>query len=157
MTCSTKTACEILDKLLDQIEEYLMMQDHEDGLEIIVNSILDTKAENITHQKFNHIITSMYQKLAIQDRKTEYAPDRAFREIAWLLESYYKGDETVGYDGAFYDAVSQGREGLIVVLARIREIILSVSRKRFVTFVISSNVDPSNWHLRKAIVKEAIG
>jgi hypothetical protein len=156
MMSSTKLAHEILDALLDRIEECLMLQDHDEYLEIVIDRILHTDAENINHKNFNQIITSMYRQITIQERKTECTPDEAFREISWMLETYYKGNETFGYDGALYDAASNGREGLIMVLARILEVIVSVTRTNRITYLVCASVDPLDWHLRKALVKEIL-
>lgn len=147
---STKAAYEILDTLLERIEECLMSYDHDTYLETIIDSILATDTENVTHQMFKHIITSLYQQMTCGEHKTESV---VFGEIAWLLETYYKGDETLGYNGAFYDATRCGGEGLIKVLPRILAMILSVTLTKRITYLICSSIDPLDWHLRETIVK----
>ena len=77
----------------------------------------------------------------------------ALNEVIWLIENHYRGYETHGYDGAVFDALSQGEGGILLILERLTATIKSIERTKYIDWIISSTVDPLNWSLRKELVR----
>ena len=146
---------EQLDTLVNLLNEEVLIKEIDQPLEKAINSFAFKLVEKMTYKEFNGIMASFYQYLnqhgLIVTRKLSNAD--ALNEVIWLIENHYRGYETSGYDGAVFDALSQGEEGILLILERLTAMIKSIERTKYIDFIISSTVDPSNWSLRKELVK----
>ena len=146
---------EQLDTILNLLNEEVLFKEIDQPLELAVNSFVFELPAKMTYREFNGIMASFYQHLTQHGlritRKLSNAD--ALNEVIWLIENHYQGYETYGYDGAVFDALSQGEEGMLLILERLTATIKSIERTKYIDFIISSNVDPSNWQLRKELVK----
>jgi hypothetical protein len=153
MMNSTKEAEEILETLLERLGECQSSIDTDEYLELAINIFTATDREKITHKEFNRILTSVYQHIILRELKTECTPDEALREIAWILEYRYRGNETQGYDDALFDAASEGGDGLLRVLGRVLGIIAQMTRTKLSNFQLYSSLDPLDWHLKVRVTE----
>jgi len=146
---------EQLDIILNLLNEEVLFKEIDQPLELAVNSFVFELPAKMTYREFNGIMASFYQHLTQHGlritRKLSNAD--ALNEVIWLIENHYRGYETSGYDGAVFDALSQGEEGILLILERLTATIKSIERTKYLAWVISSTVDPSNWQLRKELVK----
>ena len=146
---------EQLDTILNLLNEEVLFKEIDQPLELAVNSFVFELPAKMTYKEFNGIMASFYQYLNQHGlritRKLSNAD--ALNEVIWLIENHYRGYETSGYDGAVFDALSQGEEGMLLILERLTATIKSIERTKYIDCIISSTVDPSNWQLRKELVK----
>ena len=146
---------EQLDTILNLLNEEVLLKEIDQPLEKAINSFAFKLVEKMTYKEFNGIMASFYQYLNQHGlritRKLSNAD--ALNEVIWLIENHYRGYETYGYDGAVFDALSQGEEGILLILERLTATIKSIERTKYIDFIISSTVDPSNWQLRKELVR----
>ena len=85
-------------------------------------------------------------------RITRHLSDQeALVEAVSLLENYYQGIDSSGYDGALLDATGNDQEGLGYVLSQLAESIKAVERKKYVQWVFFSTIDQSDWEIRRRI------
>jgi len=146
---------EQLDTILNLLNEEVLFKEIDQPLELAANSFAFKLAEKMTYKEFNGIMASFYQHLnqyGLRIRR-KLANADALSEVIWLIESHYRGYETSGYDGAVFDALSQGEEGILLILERLTATIKSIERTKYIDWIISSTVDPSNWQLRRELVK----
>ena len=143
--------------ILDQILELLNEKNIADKIdkpiaEAVQNQKINTIG-NCTKNEFSRIITSVYMCIfshenfdIIGDKETE-----ARGETIWILEKYYKGNETTGYDGALFDATLNSSDGLQLVLERFIEIIKTLEQNKYIAQTFNILIDPSDWKLRYEI------
>ena len=146
---------EQLDTLVNLLNEEILIKKIDQPLEKAINSFAFKLVEKMTYKEFNGIMASFYQHLnqhGLRIRR-KLSNAHALNEVIWLIENHYRGYDTQGYDGAVLDALSQGEEGILLILERLTATITSIERTKYIDFIISSIVDPSNWQLRKELVK----
>jgi hypothetical protein len=76
----------------------------------------------------------------------------ALSEAIFLLEAYYQGGYTEGYDGALFDAMQGNLEGLELVLSRLGESIKTIERSKYVNWVFADHFDRLDWEARRQLV-----
>jgi hypothetical protein len=146
----------ILATLLERLEDDVLLNGIDTSLDLSWHIFILDQCENITHEKFNTTIASFYRQIfghGIMD-DLEMTSAEAFGEAVFIIERYYRGNETRGYDGALFD--TQGDEGLALVLDRIIEIIKSEERRKRIYWIIQSTFDPADWDLKKDLSIEIL-
>ncbi len=148
----------ILAILISKIDGFVLFEQIDAPLNRCLDSFTVDQPENLTHKEFNAVITAYYQHLNLHGlaNPRRLSSSTAFSEVLWILEKHYRGPETTGYDGAFLDALIQGQEGLRLTVERILQIIKSENRKQYVSWVIQSTIDPSDWHAKKKLAADLI-
>jgi hypothetical protein len=110
------------------------------------------------HKDFNKIIGNFYKYLCQNGleihKETRYS--EALGEIVWLLEKSYQGYETRGYDGAYFDALSEDNEGLDFILQRVVEILKQINRRKYISWLITSTIDALDWDLKVQLVSDIL-
>lgn len=119
-----------------------------------INSIL----QNNSGKKFEKIFTAIYMDFYYPEMEERTGKPRqaAFTEVVWMLEKYYRGNETTGFDGALYDATQNQAEDIQLVLARFVEIIRNIEQKKYLNGLLNSIIDPGNWDLKYTLVQEIL-
>jgi hypothetical protein len=148
----------VIETLISEIDEYVLFEKIDAPLNRCFESFSIDQPKNLTHKQFNAVITAFYQHLNLHGltNPRRLSSSEAFSEVLWILERHYRGPETTGYDGAFLDALNQGQEGLRLTVERILQIIKSEQRKHYISWVIQSTIDPSDWNAKKKLVEDLI-
>ena len=108
------------------------------------------------HEKFIRAIAVIVKHLYLEGLRLSInlSERSALNEAIWLLEKYYKGYETDQYDGAYYDTINEGPEGMKFISTKIVEILKSLERNKYISWVLRKNIDPRDWEQRKRMVEE---
>ena len=148
----------ILGILVSKIDGFVLFEQIDAPLNRCLDSFTVDQPENLTHAEFNAVITAFYQHLNLYGlaNPRRLSSSAAFSEVVWILEKYYKSQHIGGYEGALFDALSQGQEGLRLTVERILQVIKSEKRQQYVSWVIQSTIDPSDWHAKKKLVEDLI-
>jgi hypothetical protein len=141
----------ILKKIFESLNNEVLFEQIDHPLDMAMETFVHQEPALITHKNFNTLITKFYQHLNIHCFKKDLCDSEAFKEVSWLIEVHYRGDDSKGYDGAYYDAVNEGYD---LFLARLINIFKSIERDKYVNWVIHSNIDPTDWTLMKKMVEE---
>ena len=109
-------------------------------------------------QQFTNILTEFYQHLSQVGlkRTANLAESKAFKEVLWILEHYYRGNKTKGFDGAFYDALKYGETGMEFILEAVVGFIKSIERTKYISWIVHTSFDPSNWFVKKKLVEDIL-
>ena len=107
----------------------------------------------LSHSDFNRVIadfvSGIYQKGLRLPR--HLSGQEALTEAVSLLEKYYQGIDSKGYDGALLDAAGNDQEGLGYVLSQLAESIKTVERDKYVRWVFADTIDQSDWEALRRI------
>lgn len=140
---------QILNEVLGLLNEEVLINKIDIPIEKALRLYSITKPGNCTIIEFKQMITALY--MHIYNKESE-----ALKESIWILEKYYKGDETTGYDGALYDATKSSSDGVQLVIERFSEIIKTLERSKYITQTLTTLIDPSDWNLRYEITAELL-
>ena len=148
----------ILDELFGHLNEQVLVDKIDIPIEKASRLYSITESVNCTSKEFRQIIASIYRRIYEQEtiEFTFYNESEALIQAIWILEKYYKGYETTGYDGALYDTTKNSSDGLEIVLERFIEIIKTIERNKYITQTFQSLLDPSDWNLRYEITIELL-
>lgn len=147
------TAEKAIDTLVSLLNEQRISRKIDAPIDAAVQEFqFDVKAP-FSHSDFNRIIGAfvghLYQKgLRLPRHLSE---EEALTEAISLLERYYQGVNSKGYDGALMDGAGDSLEGLEYVLFHLAESIKAVERNKYVQWVFFNIVDQSDWEARQRI------
>ncbi len=113
--------------------------------ELSINSIHQYLVEFYKHIRCNGILPSI-----------EISNDKASQEIIWILESNYKGYETIGYEGFLFDFIHGNNEDRQLVIDRLLMIIKSLARTKYLSFIFTSKIDPLDWYKKYDLTNELL-
>ncbi|MBC8402872.1 MAG: hypothetical protein H8E14_15410 [Candidatus Marinimicrobia bacterium] len=114
--------------------------------------------QNNSGKKFEEILITIFMDFYYPEirERTEKIRQATFTEVVWMLEKYYRGNETEGFDGALYDATQNQAENIQIVLARFVEIIRTIEQKKYINGLLNFMIDPGSWDLKYTLVQEIL-
>jgi hypothetical protein len=143
----------ILDTIINLLNEERMAREIDEPIDLTVKAFQIKTELPLSHSDFNCVITDfmcrIYQKGLRLPR--HLSDQEALAEAVSLLEKYYQGFNSRGYDGALLDAGGNHQEGLGYVLSQLAESIKAVEREKYVKWVFFSTIDQSDWEIRRHI------
>ena len=144
---------ELLDTIMDLLNEERMAREIDECIDLAVETFQVKVKVPLSHSDFNRLIAGfvrrIYQKgLRLPRRLSEQA---ALAEAVSLLEKYYQGIRTGGYDEALVDAAGNDLEGLEYVLSQLAESIKAVEREKYMKWVFVDTVDQLDWETHRRI------
>jgi hypothetical protein len=149
---------QILDRVLDLLNEKNIADKIDVRIEKALQLYSIIELGNCSSDEFKKIIASLYMRIYGKEtmESTFNNEDEALKEAIWILEKYYKGNETAGYDGALFDATLNSSDGLQLVLERFIEIIKTKEQNKYITQTFNTLIDPSDWKLRYEITVDLV-
>ena len=148
----------IIDEILDALSE--------ETLQILINDPIDRAVKTFpfrfervdSHRAFILILGAFIQHLYKQGLRAprNLADAEAQEEALWFLERHYRGEHVQGFEGACLDAMCGSRFGLEGLLDKIAAIQKDQERQKYISWVLTSNIDPSDWQLRMQLTEEYI-
>ena len=142
--------------MMEELDTIFMMLDP-GTIDRLVNRPIDAALEEftydepkpMTHAGFNRIISQFVLTLPDSTGNQE----DALTEAIWILENTYRGEKTLGYDGAFFDACDPS-VGMDAVLYQLVQGIKIVKQKAYVSSIIARYIDPLDWDQRVEIAEK---
>ena len=143
----------ILDTIINLLNEERVARTIDEPIDLTVKAFqLKVKAP-LSHSEFNRVIaefvSGIYKKGLRLPR--HLSGQEALTEAVSLLEKYYQGIYSKGYDEALLDAAGNDQEGLRYVLSQLAESIKTVERDKYVRWVFANTIDQSDWETRRRI------
>lgn len=144
----------ILDKVVYLLGQERIFAEVDQPIDQAIGAFrLETRGP-LSHARFNQIVTEFIRRIYRMGIRLarNLSSTEAFCEALFLLESYYEGGYTTGYDGALLDAMAQSMEGLEWVLYRLGESIKEVERNKYINWVFAAHVNCLDWETRRHLV-----
>jgi hypothetical protein len=147
---------DILENILDTLSEDKMQEIIDDPIDQAVNSFSYPLETVNNHREFNRTMGAFVLHLYKHGlRASRNLTDPEAREEAiWFLEQNYSEEKTKGYDGALLNALSDNPSGISGVLGKIAQAFKDRERNNYSFWVLTSNIDPSDWQLRIQLTQE---
>ena len=143
----------ILDTIINLLNEERVVREIDEPIDLTVKSFQLKVKVPLSHSDFNRVIaefvSGIYQKGLRLPR--HLSDQEALTEAVSLLEKYYQGIDSCGYDGALLDAAGNDQEGLGYVLSQLAESIKAVEREKYVQWVFADTVDQLDWEAHRRI------
>jgi hypothetical protein len=138
---------------MNLLNEERMAREIDERIDLAVETFQVKVKVPLSHSDFNRLIAGfvrrIYQKgLRLPRRLSEQG---ALAEAVSLLEKYYQGIRTRGYDEALVDAAGNDLEGLEYVLSQLAESIKAVEREKYMKWVFADTVDQLDWEAHRRI------
>ena len=130
----------ILDTIIDLLNGERMTREIDEPIDLTVKAFQIKTKLPLSHSDFNRVIAEFVRRIYQKGlRITRHLSDQeALAEAVSLLENYYQGIDSRGYDGALLDATGNDQESLGYVLSQLAESIKAVERKKYVQWVFSA-------------------
>jgi len=133
----------MLDDIINLLNEERVVREIDEPIDLTVKAFQLKVKVPFSHSDFNRVISGfvrdLYQKGLRLPR--QLSDQEALIEAVSLLEKYYQGIDSMGYDGALLDARGNDQEGLEYVLSQLAESIKTVERKKYERWVFADTVD----------------
>jgi len=144
----------VLDTIMDLLNEERISSEVDEPIDYATQGFRLEVTTPISHAGFNRLVAAFVQNIYRQALRLQryLSEQEAFTEAVFLLESYYEGGYTKGYDGALLDATGSNLEGLELVLSRLAESIKVAERVKYVEWVFADNVYHLDWKTRYRII-----
>jgi hypothetical protein len=145
----------ILDTIMDLLSEERVAREIDEPIEMAAERFQEEVKVPLSHSDYNRVITKFARGIYEQGlRLSRHLSDReALTEAVSLLEKYYQGIDTRGYDEALVEATGNNIEGLEYVLSMLKESIKAVERKKYVQWVFADTVDPLDWEAHRRLAE----
>jgi hypothetical protein len=142
-----------IDTIMDLLNEEQMVRAIDERIDLAVKAFQLKVKVPLSHSDFNRVITGFVRDLYRKGLRLprHLSEQEALAEAVSLLEKYYQGMHTRGYDGAVLDAAGDDLEGLEYVLSQLAESIKAVEREKYVKWVFADTVDQSDWETCRCI------
>jgi hypothetical protein len=143
----------LLDTIMDLLNEERMAREIDERIGLAVETFQVKVKVPLSHSDFNRVISGFVRDLYQKGlRLSRYlSGQEALTEAVSLLEKYYQGNHTNGYDGALLDAAGNDLEGLESILSQLAESIKAVEREKYMKWVFADTVDQLDWEARRRI------
>ena len=145
-----------LNKIMEILNEEVLFKKIDEPLDEALRKFSYSLSAEITQKEFNSVMKSFIEHLknyGIIILTTQVKGSES-SEIIWLTEKYYRGHETKGYEGALYDVITQGSEGIESVLEGIIETIKISEREKYISCIITKYFILLDWDMKKEILSE---
>jgi hypothetical protein len=143
----------ILDTIINLLNEDRVVREIDEPIDLTVKAFQIKTKLPLSHSDFNRVIAEFVRRIYQKGlRLPRHLSDQeALAEAVSLLENYYQGINSSGYDDALLDAAGNDQEGLGYVLSQLAESIKAVEREKYVHWVFFSTIDQSDWEIRRRI------
>ena len=133
----------LLDTIMDLLNEERMAREIDERIDLAVETFQVKVKVPLSHSDFNRVISGFVRNIYHKGLRLSrhLSNQEALTEAVSLLEKYYQGIDSMGYDGALLDARGNDQEGLEYVLSQLAESIKTVERKKYERWVFADTVD----------------
>jgi len=140
----------ILNKILQLLDEELLKKQLDERIDRAITTFQFDSQKQFSLQTFHKVISDfikhLYEHSVILPKKL--SPSQACSEAISTLEQYYQGSHSNGYYAAYLDASNSQINGIQIILTSLGEIIKIIERQKYIKWVFSSNIDPSDWQTK---------
>jgi hypothetical protein len=148
-------AVEIVHEVLELIDEQYLYEYIDKFIEEAAAGFKFNGKAVMTHQDFIHVIGDFIHYINKTGFRIhqEMSIAQVRAEAVALLEEYYQGPYSRGYDTAFLDLLNSKLVGLEYILSQLVEIIKATAREKHINWVYLSRITPLDWPTRYQIAE----
>ena len=144
-----------LDKILSLLDEKSISEITYGPIDSALLKVIPVSEQVKDHLSFNRLIASFIQNIRRPAGPSHPEEDsEAMEEALWFIRNYYSESCDDSYDIALADALDDESCGVEFVLERIGGKLKEIERQRYISWVITSHIDPSDWKLRVSLAEE---
>jgi len=145
----------ILDRVLKLLDDQIIQGAVDLPIREATASFEFHKVEHITYERFIKETGKFIQHIYLNglDPKQKLTQKQAEAEAIAVLELGYQNAYGKGFYAAYLDSQNQNFDSLEFILNQISEIIVQRTKDRYVHWVITTQIEPLDWHSRCRIVK----
>jgi len=144
-----------LDEILSLFDEGLISEIIDGPIDSALLKVIPVSEQVKDHRSFNRLIASFIQNIRRPAGPSHPEEDsEAMEEALWFIRNYYSESGDDSYDIALADALDDESCGVEFVLERIGEKLKEIERQRYISWVTTSHIDPSDWKLRVSLAEE---
>jgi len=156
---NTKLKAEkILNKILQLLDEDLLKVQIDERINKAITTFKFNSEKQFSLQTFHKVISDfikhLYENSLILPKKL--SPSQACSEAISILEQHYQGAHSNGYYAAYLDASNPQINGIKLVLTSLEEIIKIIERQKYIKWVFTTNINPSDWQTKYFITEVLI-
>ena len=146
---------EILDRVLKLLDDEIIQRTVDLPIREATASFEFHKVEHITYERFIKETGKFIQHIYLNglDTKQKLTQKQAEAEAIAVLEMGYQNAYGKGFYAAYLDSKNQNFDSLEFILIQISEIIVQRTRDRYVHWVITTQIQSLDWHIRCRIVR----
>ena len=146
---------EILDKALKLLDDEIIQRTIDLPIREATASFEFHKVEHITYKRFIKETGKFIQHIYLNGLKTKQklTQKQAETEAIAVLELDYQNAYGKGFYAAYLDSRNNNSDTLEFILNQISELIVQKTRDRHVHWVITTQIQSLDWHIRCSIVE----
>ena len=144
-----------MDTIMDLLSEERIAREIDEPIEWAADTFQEKINVPISHPDFKRVIAKFVQRIYEQGLRLprRLSEEEALTEAVSLLEKYYRGIYTKGYDGALLDAASNNIESMEYVLSTLKESMKTFEREKYKQWVFVDTIDQLDWEAYRRLAE----
>ena len=145
----------ILDRVLKLLDDEIIQRTIDLPIREATAGFEFHKIEHITYERFIKEIGKLIQHVYLNglNTKRKLTQKQAEAEAISVLQMGYQSAYGKGFYAAYLDSQNNNFDGLEFILNQISEIIVQMTRDRYVHWVITTQIQSLDWHIRCRMVE----
>lgn len=155
MSSETDTAAaNLLDTLLDLLDEVNLVREIDDPIDNATRTFHFEIEIPLSHCAFNRVIAAFIRHIFREGMRLprDLSESTCLSTAIDLLNCYYRGINSTGYDGALLDAIHNDFESIEQILGQLAEAVKRVEREKYIEGVFTSHINHCDWYIKHALV-----
>lgn len=148
-----KTALKTIEIILAALDESLIKRKIDGPVERAAEKFSYQRKSSLNYKQIHKILSEFVNHIYTIGLKSNWIISDPLAETLLLLDRFYQGTTSDGYTGAMIDAADSKIGGIDMVLTRLKEIIKTFERQKYIKGLFTSSIDNSHWHLKCRIVQ----
>jgi len=143
----------ILSRLCAELDEARIQRAIDEPVDKAAGSFMYEPKEPLTYKDIHRILAQFVAHIYRAGLHSDWIIADPLAETLLLLDTYYQGAWAHGYAAAMLEAASGAAEGIDMVLKRLKEIIKTVEREKYVRGVLTRYLGGGPWRLHCEIAR----
>ena len=153
----TDRADQIIATIIDELDDRRITRMIDEPVDTALRAYLVQLDSRDSALCASEILSDFVRCAYKESLKAEWVVSDARATTMSLLEIHYEGVASHGYFAALLDCSRSEIGGVRFVLAQVAEIIKAVERRKYVSGVLTTRLDPCDWPLACEIIKALLG
>ena len=151
-----KKALTTIKTILVALDESLIHGKIDEPVEKAAETFRYQQKSSLDYQLIHRILSDFVNHIYTTGLQSDWIISDSLAETLLILDRFYQGTSFNGYAGAMIDAANNKSGGIDGVLLRLKEIIKTTERQKFIKAVFTSAIDHGDWPLKCQIVQSLL-
>ena len=138
---------------MDRLDEKVLKRVIDEPIDKAVQNFRCKYKEQIDHRQIQKLLSDFAAHIYKEGLKSGFVPEDFLPFTVSLLDRYYQGNFSDGLTAAIWDAANGKEDDLKIVFHRIAEIIKTAEREKYISGILTTSIDISDWHLKNQIAE----